>query len=63
MLFVTNMHMANRTYPKTFKLPDLEAAKSFAVEAVFHPQPLGVHKTWRYLHPKFLSKLIASIQY
>ena len=57
------MHMANRIYPKTFKLPDLEIAKSFAVEAVFHPQPFGLHKTWRYLHPKFLSKLIASIQY
>lgn len=47
--FVLHMHMCNRLEPGAFRLPDPGVASSFAVESVFHPDPLGLHKTWRYL--------------
>lgn len=63
VFFVANMHMCNRVFPGTFRLPDLETAKTFSVEAVFSPDPFGLHKTWRYLRPKRVRKLISTIRY
>lgn len=34
------------------KLPDIETAKSFSVETVFHPKPLGYHAMAKYLTPE-----------
>ncbi len=56
--FVLNMHMCNRVEHGAFHLPDPDVASGFAVESVFHPDPLGLHKPWRYLAPEQVRGLL-----
>jgi len=43
------------TPPPTIVLPSMEVARSFAVETIDYPHPLGVHQVLRYIENKYLS--------
>lgn len=62
LFFATNMHMANQLNPDTFTLPTTEIARTFSVESVFYPEPLGMHKSWRYLQHHDLEDIISKIK-
>jgi hypothetical protein len=62
MYFAMNMSMRNRIDPGHFNLPDYETARSFSVESIWHPRPLGLHKTWNYLKTEYLRTLLGNLQ-
>ena len=63
MFFCVNMTLCNLQQPNTFRLPTLEQASEFAVEGVFNPRPLGLHKVWKYLRPDQVVQLVSQIDY
>lgn len=63
MFFCANMVLCNIERPHSYRLPTVEQASRFAVEAVFNSRPLGLHKAWKYLRPDQLEYLISRIDY
>ena len=63
LYFSINMQSCNLQNPGTFKIPDVETASKFSVESIYSPSPIGLHKTWKYLPPKLVESLLASIDY
>ena len=63
MYFCINMHLANRCEQGLFDLPDFAQAREFSVEGVFHPDPIGMHKSWHYLTTPQLKFLLDGISY
>jgi len=63
MYFCVNMNLANSLQPGSFRLPEFETAQRFSVETVFHPNPLGLHKAWRFLPTEQLTDLLDGISY
>lgn len=63
MYFSVNMHLANCAVKGAFNLPSFEVARKFAVETVYHPDPVGLHKTWKYVQTRQLMTLLNSIVY
>lgn len=61
--FCVNMNLCNVQTPDTFRLATCEQASRFAVEAVFHPEPLGLHKIWKYLPTDQVRCLLSGIEY
>jgi hypothetical protein len=60
--FVANMLMCNRHTPGSFNIAQYEVAREFAVEGVYHPAPLGLHKAWRYLDGDQVGALLDTVQ-
>ncbi len=46
-----------------FNLPSVEVARQFAVESLFYPDPLGLHKPWNYLRYSEMLTLYEGIRY
>jgi len=44
-------------------LPSVEVARTFAVESLYYPDPLGLHKPWSYLRYSEMLSLYESITY
>jgi len=63
VFFCVNMSLCNLQTPGSFALADFTQANRFAVEAVFHPDPLGLHKIWKYLSTGQVNHLLSTIEY
>ncbi|MDH3376587.1 MAG: hypothetical protein OEQ39_06410 [Gammaproteobacteria bacterium] len=63
IFFCVNMSLCNAKEPGTFKLGTYEQAKRFAVEGVYDPNPLGLHKLWKYLPTEQVRQLLSTIEY
>jgi hypothetical protein len=50
-------------YKDFYKVPSVELAKAFAVETLFHPNPLGLHKPWFYQSTDEMCTLYNNIRY
>ena len=46
-----------------YNLPDVEVAKTFSVETMYHPTPLGFHKPWPYITKAELLTIYGNINY
>lgn len=57
--FSVNLHLAGSRYA----LPSLEIATRFAVERIFTPSPLGVHRPWKFLLAKEVDRILQDIRY
>jgi hypothetical protein len=57
--FSVNLHLNADKY----RLPTLETAQRFAVECLYHPKPLGLHKPWSCLSAEQLDSLLSNIDY
>lgn len=63
LYFCINMQLCNQEQPGTFNIPDVDTAARFCVESIYSPSPIGLHKTWDYLTPHQVEKLLGNIQY
>jgi len=63
VFFCVNMQLANAQRPGEFKLPVAEEAAGFAVESIYAPDPVGLHKIWAYLDESQIRALLSSIEY
>lgn len=63
VFFVVNMCLCNAENPGTYRVADYETAKSFAVESVYYPTPLGIHKVWMYHSQERVMDLLNQIEY
>lgn len=59
LMFSVHLHLNRGRY----RLPSVETAQSFAVECVYHPRPLGLHRSWVCLPDKQLQELLERIEY
>ncbi len=50
-------------HKEDYKLPDVETAKYFSVESIYHPSPLAIHKPWSYLTKAEILTLYDTIHY
>ncbi|MDH3376586.1 MAG: hypothetical protein OEQ39_06405 [Gammaproteobacteria bacterium] len=54
-----NMHLM----PDKYHLPSVELARRFAVERIYHPSPVGVHKAWQYISATELQTILSGVSY
>jgi hypothetical protein len=57
--FSLHLHLHKDLY----NLPDVETAKTFSVESMYYPTPLGFHKAWMYLPRAEFLTILSSIDY
>jgi hypothetical protein len=50
-------------YKDLYNVPDVKTAMTFAVETLFYPRPLGLHKPWFYRTTDEMTALYGSIRY
>lgn len=59
VFYSVNMHLQ----PERYRLPALEVAQRFAVETIYHPNPLGLHKAWKFIPSGQFEMLLDTIRY
>jgi hypothetical protein len=59
VFFCANMHLSGGRY----NVAPLEAAREFAAESMYHPDPIGIHKIWNYLDRSQVRTLLEGIDY
>jgi len=57
--FSIHLHLHQEDY----NLPDLKTANTFAVETMYYPTPLGIHKPWLYLSTAEILTIYDGIKY
>ena len=56
-----SMHL--NLHKEDYNLPDVETAKKFSVESIYHPSPLAIHKPWSYLTKAEMLTIYDTIHY
>lgn len=57
--FSINMHLLSAQY----RLPSLETARRFAVEQLYYPRPLSVHRAWHFIAAAELESILDRVDY